>query len=316
MGGPALHFALIGALLFVVVRAVDPAPALSESSRIVIPAQQVELARRAFPKEIGRLPTSEDEQRIVATLVDREVLFQYALRLGLHHQAAAQRRLAMIAGFVASNPDEAQPEAVLAEQAIELGLHQRDLVFRRMMIDAASRLIRAVMLAREPSEGMLEAYLRDHADAFSSPRQTRITQVAVSRLVHGTGTEAHAQAVLDALRRTPSGPEEAAALGDDFFVEPSLPALADGALARRFGHRFVRALRTLPTGTWSGPIPSRYGLHLVYVHERLEPGVPPLEEVRDRVRGALKEELAQAWFQLRLSRLRDEFDIVVEAVAS
>lgn len=55
---------------------------------------------------------------------------------------------------------------------------------------------------------------------------------------------------------------------------------------------------------------------MIYVHERIEPGVPSLDEVRDRVRRALKEELAQAWFRLRLERLRDEFDVVVEAVAS
>lgn len=316
MGRPALHFALIGALLFVVVRALDPAPVESEVFRIVIPAQQVEVARRAFSNDLGRLPTSKDEQRIVDTLVDREVLFEYALHLGLQQQAAAQRRLAMIASFVASNPDQAQPEAVLAEQAIDLGLYRHDLVFRRMMVDSASRLIRAVMLAREPSEGMLEAYLRDHADAFSAPRKTRITQVAVRSLIHGTSTEAHAQALLDALRRAPSAAEEAAGRGDDFFIEAALPALPDVALARLFGHGFVRALRTVPTGSWSGPVPSRYGLHLVYIHERVEPRVPPLEEVRDRVRSALKEELAQAWFRLRLDRLRDEFDVVVEAVAS
>ena len=51
-----------------------------------------------------------------------------------------------------------------------------------------------------------------------------------------------------------------------------------------FGPTFADELLTLPTdGTWSGPIPSGYGIHLVSVVE-VQPGrVPELGEVRGAV---------------------------------
>ena len=47
-------------------------------------------------------------------------------------------------------------------EAVDLGLHHGDLVVRRILIDAAKRLIRVAVLSREPTEAALEAYLREH----------------------------------------------------------------------------------------------------------------------------------------------------------
>ncbi len=94
-------------------------------------------------------------------------------------------------------------------------------------------------------------------------------------------------------------------------MPPSLPLLTDNDLARRFGYRFVQALKTVPDSVWSSPIVSRYGLHIVYVHERKEPYVPPLDKIRKSVRRRLLHKLADEWLALRLAQLRAEFEIVV-----
>jgi hypothetical protein len=46
---------------------------------------------------------------------------------------------------------------------------------------------------------------------------------------------------------------------------------------------YREALSTVPPGQWSGPLASPYGLHLVYVSERLPAREPPLDEVLARV---------------------------------
>ena len=43
---------------------------------------------------------------------------------------------------------------------------------------------------------------------------------------------------------------------------------------------------SFPTGRWEGPIPSGYGPHMVFVHERIAGRLPPFEEVKDAVRRA------------------------------
>jgi parvulin-like peptidyl-prolyl isomerase len=72
----------------------------------------------------------------------------------------------------------------------------------------------------------------------------------------------------------------------------------------------------LRPGSWSEPIPSDYGHHLVWVHEFQEARVLPLAAVRDQVEQALLQKLADDWLRLRLRELRAEFDIVVPGRAA
>ena len=50
------------------------------------------------------------------------------------------------------------------------------------------------------------------------------------------------------------------------------------------GGQFVRALADASVGHWYGPVRSRHGVRLVRVLRRSPAGVPPFEEVEDRVR--------------------------------
>ena len=120
--------------------------------------------------------------------MDQEVLYRYALQLGMDKQPVAERRLARIAAFVARNPHERKSAAERASEALDLGLHHGDLVVRRILIDGARRLIRAVVLVRQPSEEMLEAYLAANGASFITSAKTRITHVAgLFGLLHGLG---------------------------------------------------------------------------------------------------------------------------------
>jgi parvulin-like peptidyl-prolyl isomerase len=307
---PAIHFLAIGGLLFAAAgRQGDPVA--SERTQLPIPRHRMELARSQFAEAHGRPPTRQEDQALVETLVDEEILYQYALRVGLDQQPVVERRLAQIAEFVEQDPHEPGSQAGLALEARGLGLHQRDPVVRRVLIDAAKRLIRAAVRVRAPTEEMMESFLRTNQDAFMVPSRTRITHVTINRLARGSATEARARALLKRVKTGALGADVAPALGDEAFAPPSLPLLTDRDLERRFGYRFVEALAVAPVGEWSGPVPSRYGLHLVYVHERAPPYLPPLSEIRTQVRRRLVDRLADEWLAFRLQQLRAEFDVVV-----
>ena len=51
-----------------------------------------------------------------------------------------------------------------------------------------------------------------------------------------------------------------------------------------FGSDFGEQLSNLDVGTWSGPIESGYGLHLVRIDGREEGHLPSFEEAREHVR--------------------------------
>ncbi len=90
-----------------------------------------------------------------------------------------------------------------------------------------------------------------------------------------------------------------------------LELLSEQDLQAELGGDFATAVMKLRPGSWSEPIPSDYGHHLVWVHEFEEARVLPLEAVRDQVEQALLQKLADDWLRLRLRELRAEFEIVV-----
>ena len=54
-------------------------------------------------------------------------------------------------------------------------------------------------------------------------------------------------------------------------------------IERVFGKSFSRDLLQVDPGAWAGPVRSSYGLHLVYVRERVAARDPELSEVRQAV---------------------------------
>jgi parvulin-like peptidyl-prolyl isomerase len=71
-----------------------------------------------------------------------------------------------------------------------------------------------------------------------------------------------------------------------------------------FGPAFGAAVVRVPVGQWAGPVPSSYGLHLVWVHERTPATLPPLDAIRSRVVHAVLAEQAAARLERRLAERR------------
>ncbi|HEV8579187.1 MAG TPA: peptidyl-prolyl cis-trans isomerase [Thermoanaerobaculia bacterium] len=310
---PALHMLALGALLFG-ISDLGGGALLPRKKRIEIPAHRLEAMFKDFVADTGRGPTRREWEQMIDMQVDDEVLFQYALALGMHENSAAQARLAQIADFVEANPHEAT-QAGKARAAMELGLGEGDLVVRRILVDSARRLIRSVVLLQKPAPGIVEQFYAAHAAEFTRPALIRISQVAVNGF-RWPDSEARARRLLARIRAEKLGFGAALALADETPAPVHLGLLTEQGLQSELGGDFAAAVMKLRPGSWSEPIPSDYGHHLVWVHEYQEARVPPLASVRDQVEQAVLQKLADDWLKLRLRELRAEFEIVVPGRAS
>ena len=194
---PALHMLALGALLFGLTE-LRGGGLLPHKKRIEIPAHRLEAMLKDFVADTGRRPTPSEWEQMVDMQVDDEVLYQYALALGMHENSAAQARLAQIAEFVEANPHEAT-QAGKARAAMDLGLHEGDLVVRRILVDSAKRLIRGVVLLQKPMPEIVEEFYAAHAEEFTRPAHIRISQVAVNGFVR-PDSEARARRLLARIR--------------------------------------------------------------------------------------------------------------------
>ncbi len=322
---PALHMAVIGGVAFAAVTLSGDAPGHPDRAarpELVIPRDRLATVRSTFWAENGRAPTAEEDRTLVQTLIDDEVLFRYALEIGVQETRVVQRRLAQIAAFVRLRPDgaadggpAASDPAGLARVALALGLHRGDLVARRLLIDGARRLIRAVVLTRDPDPAALEAFFAAHRAAYRRAPETRLSHLLVDGFKYATDAEARAARLLETIAARGLTAEPSVSLEDSQVTAQGLPSLRDDQLGRRYGFAFRQALADAPVGRWFGPVPSRIGYHLVFVHERTPPSVPPLGEVLERVRYDLRQALADDWLATRLSQLRARYTIVAPGPA-
>ena len=306
---PALHMLVLGGFLFGVMKL--PGGGLSHRKpRIEVAAHRIAQMTRDFVDQTGRDPTEDEWQQILDAQIDDEVLLHYALALGMQDNSAAKQRLAQIAEFVEANPHESTSPDQRAKVAMELGLHEGDLIVRRILTDSARRLIRAVVLLQRPRPELVEQFFTANAAEYMRPAQVRLSQIAINGF-KWPDTEARARTLLVRIRQDHLELPAALALADEAVVPANLPLTTEQGVEGDFGRDFAAAVMTLPIGQWSEPIASRYGHHLVYVHERREAALPPLAEVRDRVELLLLEKLADDWLKLRLQELRAEYEIVL-----
>lgn len=265
---PLLHFALIGALLFV----ADARLGASAS---------------------GPVPGLSDE----------ELLVREARALGLHRRdPIVRRRLVRNMRFV-SGAAGASDEELFAE-ALELGMDRTDPVVRRRLAQARILAVHAVARAEEPSEAELAAYLERHAERFAAPARLRLSQLFLSRDRRGAALAADAATLLQKLVAHGAGPEAGPELGDPLPLPRQLPSSSRVELEGLLGASFARAVFALEAGQWQGPVESSYGLHLVWIHERSPAAPARLETVRGAVREALLEERARRALDAKLTALR------------
>jgi hypothetical protein len=80
-------------------------------------------------------------------------------------------------------------------------------------------------------------------------------------------------------------------------------------LDRTFGPGFAAAVAAVPERSWTGPVRSAYGLHLVWVHERVSARVPQPPAVLSRVVLRLLREHRDARTRAVIAGLRKRYAI-------
>ncbi len=313
---PALHFAVLGALLFAAHVALRPQPE-PERVPLVLGLERIERLKREYASKTGLAPTPEDVRALVAREIDEEVLYREALALGLDRRdRGVQWRLIEKMTFLGGGEEASPDRAVLLEEARSLGFDRDDVVVRRILIEQMRQRLKYAGSVAPPADAELEAWLDEQRERFTLPARARLSQVFLSRDRRGEALAGDAAALLERLRRQDPQAQEAAALGDPFPLESDAGWTTDAELAARFGEEFAAAVAALEPGRWSAPVASPFGLHLVFVHERTPPGRPSLAAVRGNVLYGLLAERREASFERGLRRLRERYDVRVEWPAS
>ena len=317
---PALHFLLLGAVLFVAngwwqartgngLLATDPEP-------IAITDSQIDQLRRELAGQIGGPPSPGQLRAAIDAAIEEEILFREALAHGLDRDnEAVRRRLIQVAGFISEDPS--LDDEALYQTALKLGLDRSDTVVRRQLATMMGLVAANAPMAgeRPPDDEELEAYLQQNPERFAQPWRIRFSHVYFSEDRRGATAQADARAVFEDLRARGAGPDAAADLGDPFLLGHHFNWQTGPALQRRLGQPFAAAVAELQPGAWSEPILSAYGWHLVWASD-IEPAfVPDLDTVRDQVAQAVSNARREWRLEETLKAMRAGYTIELGASA-
>ena len=197
-------------------------------------------------------------------------------------------------------------DQVYYREALRLGLDRDDEVVMRRMRSKMIATSTSEAEAASPTDAELQALLdRDPARYALDPQYT-LSQIYLGSddaVARGTAT-----GLLGRLRQgaAPAGMGRPAPVPLRFSAAPA------SQLASIFGDEFAAALRTAPTGGWTGPIGSGLGLHLVKIDARKVPASPRLADVRARLENDWRSAAIKRAEDASYRKLLDGYDVVIE----
>jgi hypothetical protein len=174
-------------------------------------------------------------------------------------------------------------EEVLYREALALGLDRDDTVIRRRLRQKMEFVSEDFAAQAEPSDEELLTYLESHPEAFTIEPRFTFRQVYLDPQRRGANLARDVDRLLAELQQAGDNGDPAT-LGDAFLLAHEFESISATDVKKVFGDTFVVGLSALTSGQWQGPVPSGYGVHLVYVSERAEGRIPELADVRDAVR--------------------------------
>jgi hypothetical protein len=207
--------------------------------------------------------------------------------------------------------DEYVREEIATREAMALGLDRDDTVIRRRLRQKLEFLQEDAADTAAPTDAQLQAWLEANANTFRTEPRVSFRQVYFSKDKRGPSAETDARSALAKLAKDGTG-----AMADNLGDATMLPSDFDGAARRdvvkTFGEDFAARIDNAEPGTWTGPIASSYGLHLVRVRSRTPGELPPLAAIRPAVERQYAADRRAQQLAALYERLLSRYTVVIE----
>ena len=274
---PLLHFLVIGASFYLIHGLYSEAEMTEDDRRIVISAGEVEGLQDSWKKRWSRPPTVEELDGIVRAYLR---------------------------------------ELVLSREAVAMGLDKDDTIIRRRLAQKLEFLSQDLVEFTTPSDEELAAYLDENIIEYEAPAVATMTQIFYDPDKRDDQALVEAERQKNILNAREFDPDYVNGLGDTFFLQKYYPERSHSEIARLFGGGFAASVADLPVATWSGPVLSGYGVHLVYIHDRQAAVPPALDDVRNKVLQDWKDERRKELSDSYITNLLAQYDVKVEKLAA
>ncbi len=269
---PLVHFLVLGVLMFGLFALVNDEASSRPPNRIEITASNVERLREVWSKQWNRPPTETELKGLIESHLREEVLYR---------------------------------------EGLALGLDQNDTIIRRRIAQKMKFLFEDLADQVKPTHEELKRYFDRNQGQYRRPSRFTFTHVYFSVDKRGDSAEHDARRLLAKLQTSDATPVRVSDQGDPFMLQYDFVRKTEQEVAKLFGRHFAEQLLEIQEGSWQGPIESGYGLHLVWIHDRIESRLPEMEEVRDKVQLDFLAERRRETNKKIYEQLKARYEIVI-----
>lgn len=247
-------------------------------------------------------PAGIEENRIVITSGDIEALQANFARTWQRPPTESE-----VSGLI----EDRVRDEIAYREAVAMGLDQGDSVIRRRLRMKMELIVEDVAGLSPPTDEDLETYLAEYRESFRQQPQVSFIHVYLNSDKRGARVEDDAREILARLSAAgiDADPES---YSDPSMLPKELPLYYIKDIGRLFGADFSRQILEVKPGAWTGPVWSSYGLHLVYVRERIEGRDPKLDEVRKEVEREWSAMRRKEFKQATYKKLRERYTVTIE----
>lgn len=202
-------------------------------------------------------------------------------------------------------------EELFAREAKSLGLDQNDTIVRRRLAQKLDFLIADTSRISEPEEADLKNFYAEHADRFKTAATISFRHVYFSQAKR-RDAQADARAALVLIS---TGGTAAGEIGDSLLVDAEFTDTDFQTVSSSFGADFAKAVFAMPLQEWAGPVPSGFGLHLVFVTKHRPAETRPFDQVRKEVLGEWRRQKEGEIRAAYVAKLKNKYGVdIAESV--
>jgi hypothetical protein len=202
-------------------------------------------------------------------------------------------------------------EELLVQRGVEIGLVASEPAVRKALVAAVIDSIVAEAESDEPGEAELRRFYEERRSYFGAGERLRVERLVFRAGARPAPPRARAEEARSALAAGEPVAAVRERLADPPALPLPDAPLPPHTLRGYLGPGAVDAATAEPPGAWSAPVETAEGVELVRVAERRAAEAPPFEEVAEQVAAEWRREQGDRSLREYLDWLRGEAELVL-----
>jgi hypothetical protein len=171
-------------------------------------------------------------------------------------------------------------QEIFYQEALMMNLDHNDEIIKRRLAQKMEFLSNDLATMQSPTEKELQEYYESHKEKYKTPYMYSLYQIPFSP-DNRSNPKQDAELILK--KHGTSSIKEMEGRGDRLPFSYFMNDLTANQLALKLGNSFPEALENQDLNQWTGPIPSGFGYHLVYIEKKSNPSFKNINAIKSDV---------------------------------